>query len=41
MIEFAEQYLSEMSGAELSAYLLMVAGVIWVLVGIGLRRKEK
>ena len=31
--------MSEISGAELSAYLLIVAGLVWVLVGfIGLRR---
>jgi hypothetical protein len=29
---------SEISGAELSAYLLIVAGLVWVLVGfIGLK----
>jgi hypothetical protein len=28
-MEFAEQWVSKLSGAEVSAYLLMVAGVIW------------
>jgi hypothetical protein len=43
MIEFVHQWASEMSAADESAYLLMVGGVIWLLVGvvIGLKAKGK
>jgi hypothetical protein len=34
--------MSEISGADVSAYLLIAAGVIWMLVGIfGLKAKGK
>jgi hypothetical protein len=41
VIEFVDQWASEMSGADFSAYLLMAGGMIWVLVGVTIGLKVK